>query len=257
MFTHIVLAIILALFVGGATGYIGSLMLSKRMSLIGGPLGHLALPGMAIALRYGFDVSVGAFLFLIFGSSLIWCLQQKTKLPFEAITATVFASSYSIAFLILKKTKVKTILTGDLSQISPNTVLAAAITSVIVFVVARYIYKKMVLISISSDLAETNGVGIKFYNFIYMACIAIVIALSVRIVGGLMTAALVAIPACTSKNISRTLTQYSYTSLVAGAVACTIGILISIIAGIAPGPPIVITSTVMFVASIFMGARSF
>ena len=64
---HLMLALVLGFFVGGIAGYLGSLMLTKRMALVGGALGHLALPGVSLALLYHFDVGLGAFLFLFFG----------------------------------------------------------------------------------------------------------------------------------------------------------------------------------------------
>ena len=97
MITEFLFALIVGLFTGGVSGYVGSLMLTKRISLIGGPLGHLTLPGIAIAFYYGFDVSLGALAFLVFGTSLIWLLHQKTKLPMEAVTATVFSKDRSIS----------------------------------------------------------------------------------------------------------------------------------------------------------------
>ena len=63
----IFLAILMTSSIGAAAGYLGTLMLSKRMSLVGGPLGHLTLPGIALALLCGFDVSIGAFLMLTSG----------------------------------------------------------------------------------------------------------------------------------------------------------------------------------------------
>lgn len=251
MIIKLLLALTIATFIGGIAGYIGSLMLTKRMSLIGGPLGHLTLPGISIAFAYGFDISIGALVFLIFGTALIWLLQQKTKLPFEAITATVFASSLAIAFLILPKKKAGKALLGDISKISPLTVLITVLTTIVIFVVMRYIYKKMILMSISSDLAKTNGVNTKLNNFIYLTCIAITIAFSVRIVGGLMTAAIVAIPACTSKNVSKNLSQYAYLSMLFGVIACAFGVLISTITKLPPGPMIIISNTILFLVSIF------
>ena len=109
----------------------------------------------------------------------------------------------------------------------------------------------MILIRISKDLAKSQGIRIKFLNFIYLTCVGIVVALGVRIVGGLMTAALVAIPACTSKNISSSLLQYSYVSLIVGSISCAIGIFIASIASLPPGPMIIVSSTTLFIISIF------
>lgn len=255
MFLHILFALTIGAFIGGSAGYLGSLMLSKRMSLVAGPLGHLTLPGVAMAFAYGFDVSLGALLFLVFGATLIWILQQKTKLPFEAITATVFASSIATAFLILPKKKSAPALLGDISQISPTTVIVISLTSALIFFVIRHIYKNMVLISISPDLAKTNGINIKMHNLIYLTAIAIVVAFGVRIVGGLMTAAIVAIPACTSKNISNNLIEYSYVSMAAGAISCCFGIFLSLITGLPVGPLIIVSGAAMFVVSIFANSK--
>lgn len=55
------LSLISGAFIGGSAGYLGSLMLSRGMALVAGPLGHLTLPGIALALLWSFDVSLGAF----------------------------------------------------------------------------------------------------------------------------------------------------------------------------------------------------
>ena len=85
-----ILSLITGILIGAVSGYLGTLMLSKRMTLVAGPLGHLTLPGIALALIYGFDVSLGAFPFVILGIVLIWILEIWTKLPMEALTAIVF-----------------------------------------------------------------------------------------------------------------------------------------------------------------------
>ena len=73
-----VLALIMGASLGGAAGYLGTLMLSQRMALVAGPLGHLTLPGIALAMILGFDVSLGAFPFVILGIVFIWLFEMRT-----------------------------------------------------------------------------------------------------------------------------------------------------------------------------------
>jgi len=247
---QLILALIMGAFIGAAAGYIGSLMVTKRMALMGGALGHLTLPGIALALIYSFDVSLGALLFLILGITLIWLFERRTKLPMEALTAVVFASSLAIAFLFLPQEKTAQALIGDISQISPLIVIITVILSLIIFFVTKKIFSKMVLATISEDLAQVEGVNIKKYNLIYLACIALTVALGVRIVGGLLTAALVAIPACTSRNLSKNLFQYSYGGMIAGGLACILGIIGFKFTGIPAGPLIIIASALFFLISL-------
>jgi len=72
MVTNFFEILISGIFVGGVAGYLGSLMLSRKMTIVVDPLSHLALPGVALALIFEKDISLGAFLFLFFGAILIW-----------------------------------------------------------------------------------------------------------------------------------------------------------------------------------------
>lgn len=251
MNTKILLALILSGTIGAIAGYLGSLMLSKRMALMGGALGHLTLPGVALALLYDFDVSVGATLFLAIGVLIIWLLEQKTHLHLEALTAVVFSASLAIAFLFLPKEEIDIALLGDVSQISSITVLVTVIISILLFFTVKKIYASMVLASISSDLAQTSGVNLKLNNALYLICIAVTVALGVRIVGGLMTAALLAIPACTAKNVSRNLSQYTIVSTIVGSLACVLGVIAYAISDVPAGPLIIIASALLFLVSVF------
>lgn len=256
MSSQILLALILSGTIGAIAGYLGSLMLSKRMALMGGALGHLTLPGVALALLYGFDVSIGATLFLAFGVSIIWLLEQKTRPHLEALTAVVFSASLATAFLFLPKEEIDIALLGDVSQITSMTVLVTVIISIALFFTVKKIYSSMVLASISSDLAQTSGVNLKLNNALYLICIAVTVALGVRIVGGLMTAALLAIPACTAKNISSNLSQYTMFSTIAGGLACILGVIAYALSDVPAGPLIIISSALLFLISIFMQQKS-
>ena len=247
---EIILALIMGSFIGAAAGYLGTLMLSKRMSLVAGPLGHLTLPGIALAFLFGFDVSLGAFVIVTLGIALIWWLEIKTKLPMEALTAIVFAVGVAVTFLFLPEEKTIPALIGDVSQISPIVVTISVLLSLLVIFAINRIYKKIILAEISEDIAKSEGVNIKKYNFIYLLCIAIIVSLGVRVVGGLMTAALVAIPACTSKNLSKNIFQYSLGGLIFGGLSCLIGIAVFKFVGIPAGLLIVLSSAFFFLISL-------
>jgi zinc transport system permease protein len=252
---HFFLSLGTGIFIGGVAGYLGSLMVSKRMALVGGALGHLTLPGIALALIYGFDVSLGALPLVVLGIILIWLFEIRTHLPMEALTAVVFASGVAAAFLILPSEKTITALIGDISQVELYGAIVSIILAIIVFFVIRKIFPKMILSNISEDLAKVQGVNVKKYNFIFLASIAIIVALGVKIVGGLLTAALVAIPACAARNLSRNLFQYSYGGMIVGAASCIFGILLFKLTGFPAGPLIILISAFIFLISLAFKPR--
>lgn len=243
------LSITAGIFIGGVAGYLGALMLSKRMALVAGPLGHLTLPGIALALLYGFDVSLGAFPFVILGIILIWLFEMRTKLPMEALTAIVFASGVAIAFLFLPIEQAETALVGNITKVNLAEVIISIILCLLVFFITKKIYSKMVLINISEDLAKAEKINVRKYNFFYLGAIAIVVALGVKVVGGLLTAALVAIPACAARNLSKNLFQYVFLATFFGIISAFLGISLFKLTGLPAGPLIIVTSTLIFLIS--------
>ena len=244
------LSLISGVFIGGAAAYLGTLMLTRRMALAAGPLGHLALPGIALALLWGIDVSIGAFPFVILGVVLIWALELRTKLPTEALTAIVFASGVAVAFLFLPMAQAETALIGDISRAGPwGTALSVAASLGIVLTLRR-VYPQLVLGNISEELAVAEGIPFKRNNLLYLLLIALIVALGVKMVGGLLTAALVAIPPAAARNVGRNLKQYTLGAIIFGVVSSALGIVISELTGLPAGPLIVVASTVIFLLTL-------
>ncbi len=255
MDTQFILSLITAVFIGGAAGYLGSLMLSKRMALVGGPLGHLALPGAALALLYSFNVFWGALGTIIIGAVIIWLLEIKTKLPMEALTGLVFAAGVALSFLILPVSQAEEVLLGDIAKINLTDTILAVVLGTIALLVIKKIYQKMILSGISEDLARAEGVNVKKYNLIYLASIALIVALEVKIVGGLLTVAMLVIPASASSNFSRTLSVYSFGALIIGIISAVFGILLFKLIALPAGPLIILSETLIFLISLFFKPR--
>jgi ABC-type Mn2+/Zn2+ transport system permease subunit len=244
------LSLIAGVSIGASAGYLGSLMLSRRMALVAGPLGHLTLPGIALALLWGFDVSLGAFPFVILGVVLIWLLEMRTKLPMEALTALVFASGVAIAFLFLPIDQAEAALIGDISRAGlADTVFTVAASAAIV-VAVKLSYSKLVLGNISEELAAAEQIDVRRYNLLYLLLIAVIVALGVKMVGGLLTAALVAIPPAAARNAGKNLRQYTLGSTAIGAVSAAIGIVLFQLTGFPAGPLIVLVSAAFFVVTL-------
>lgn len=246
---QLLLSLIVGIFVGGVSAYLGTTMLSKRMTLVAGPLGHLTLPGIALALIYGFDISLGAFPFVILGIIFIWLFEMRTKLPMEALTAVVFASGVAIAFIFLPVEQAEAALVGNILDVNIWDTTISVILIIFLFLVIKKIYPKLILINISEDLAKSQGVNVKKYNLVYLLLIAIVVALGAKIVGGLLTAALTAIPACSARNISQNISQFVFGAILIGVASSIFGIILAEYSGFPAGPLIILANATIFVIS--------
>ncbi len=197
------LSLMVGAFVGGAAGYLGSLMVTRKMALVGDALGHVALPGMGLALLLKVDVTLGAFVFLALGILLIWRLGEKTSLSSETVVGIVFVSSLAMGFLIVPEPELLESLIGDIGKVSFPWALVSVGVSIGVAILVNRIYPGMMLMSISVDLASVEGIAATRYNLIYLAAIALIVSIGVKVTGSLLVGALVIIPPATARMISR------------------------------------------------------
>src|SRR5436309_14088113 len=92
----VVYAIVAGLFAGLASGYMGSLMVAKRMALVGDVLSHVALPGIALGILLDFNPFLGAFAFLLAAVGATWYIERSTRLPLDAVTGAMFVLALAL-----------------------------------------------------------------------------------------------------------------------------------------------------------------
>ncbi|TSC90556.1 MAG: ABC-3 protein [Parcubacteria group bacterium Gr01-1014_2] len=238
--------------VGAAAGYLGSIMVLRRLALAGDVLSHVALPGIGIALVYNLNPFLLAFIFLFTASWLIWVLEKKTQLPTEALIGILFVASLAIGAMIIPDLeKLGEALFGDISQIGIFDATLAILLSAFVFVIGSKIYKGLVLGTISEDLAIANGVKLRKINLLFLILVSAVVALGVKVVGTLLMGALIIVSATAAKNLSHSISRYVSLSTIFGLVTAPSGLLIAKTYELPPGPIIILVGIGIFLLSLF------
>ncbi|WXG43739.1 MAG: metal ABC transporter permease [Promethearchaeati archaeon SRVP18_Atabeyarchaeia-1] len=243
-------SLVIGIFVGLAAGYLGSLMVLKKMALVGDAMSHVALPGLGLGIMFNFDRYLGAFAVLFVAAIIVWYLGRVTKLSYEALIGTLFTTALAVGVLMIPQFDLLEALFGDISSVNSFDVTLAIIVSVVAIVLTRVIYKSMILGMISEELAISKGVKIARINLLYLLLVSAVVALGIRITGTLLVGFLVVVPAVTAKNLS--LSSFRYAALSAiFAVTCSLaGILLSSYLGVPPGPMVVLSGLALFLASV-------
>ncbi|OHB16619.1 MAG: hypothetical protein A2913_00245 [Parcubacteria group bacterium RIFCSPLOWO2_01_FULL_40_65] len=245
-------SLITAGIVGAAAGYLGSIMVLRRLALAGDVLSHVALPGIGIALIYDLSPFLLAFIFLFAASWIIWVLEKKTKLSTESLIGILFVASLAVGVMIIPELeKLGEAFFGDISQINIFDAGLAIILSILVFTIGAKIYKGLVLGTISEDLAVANGVKLRRINLLFLFLVAAVVALGVKVVGTLLMGALIIVSATAAKNLSRSITGYASLSTFFGLITAPSGLLIARAYELPPGPMIILVGIGIFLLSLF------
>ena len=221
-------------------------MISKRMALVGDALSHVALPGLALGILFGFYPFIGAFAFLATSAIVTWQLQKSTELPVESIIGVIFVLALAVGILITPQIDLLEALFGDVSSVTVADVLMTVLVSVLVVVVLRAIYDKVALGMISRELAVSNRINVDRINLIYLLLVSTIVALGIKEVGTLLVGAVVIVPAAAARNISSGLRRFSLLSGIFGIISAVVGVVASGLFALPAGPLVVLAGAALF-----------
>jgi len=233
-------------FVGFAAGYLGSIMISKRMALVGDALSHVALPGLALGILFGFNPFLGAFAFLAVTAVITWYLQKSTVLPVESIIGVLFVLALAIGILITPQVDLLEALFGNVTTVTTSDVIATSVISVLVVLLLRTIYSKLALTMISRELAVSSRINVDGINLLYLLLVSTVVAVGIKEVGTLLVGAVVIVPAAAARNLSSSLSRFSLLSGLFGVISAVAGVVISGYLALPAGPVVVLAGAALF-----------
>lgn len=239
-------SLVVGAFVGFASGYIGSIMVSKRMALVGDALSHVALPGLALGLLLNFNPFIGAFAFLALTAVITWYVQRSSALPAEAVIGVLFVLALAVGILITPQVDLLEALFGNVSAVTPIDAVVTAIVSAVVIVAVRATYSGLALSMVSRELAISKGVKVERINLIYLLLVVAVVAVGIKEVGTLLVGAVVIVPAAAARNVSSTLSGYALLSASIGVACALIGVVLSSYVNVPAGPLVVVIGSLVF-----------
>lgn len=257
MLEEIIFSLIVGAAVGLAAGYLGSIMVLEKMALVGDALSHVALPGLALGVLYNFNPLLGGFIFLFVSAVLVWHVGRVTQLSFETLVGAAFTLALAIGILLFGDNldALEAALFGDIAQVGLISAVVAVFISFVVIVLTRLIYHRIVLGLISEELAVSRGIKIGRINLLYLLLVSLTVAVGIQITGTLLVGFLVVTPAAAARTISGNLSRYLKLSALFGAISAISGILLSSYLNTLPGPLVVISGVVIFVAVVIVKWR--
>jgi len=257
MTTDFVFLIFIGALAGAASGYLGSYMVLKRMSLVGDALSHVALPGMAIAITLSINPMLGALVALFIAILGIWYLGEKSEIYPEALVGIFFTASLAVGILITPEPELLEALFGDIEKVTRVDGILVIAASILIFFVTRSISKKLTVGIISEDLAKSGGINVSRINLIYLLLVGLVIALGVKFLGTLLTGALVIVPAAAAKNIAKSIGSFQLLSSLAGFASVGLGIILAKVLSFPSGPTVVLVAILLFIVSYLFKERAY
>ncbi len=222
-------ALIGGLLIGVTAPLMGLFLVLRRLSMIGDTLSHVSIAGVALGFLIGvYPIAVG-LLFAIAASFAIEKLRKAYKTYAELSIAIIMSGGVALASLLFTMGKgfnnnVNSYLFGSIYTLNNTDLYVIGGVTIIVLAAIRLQVKELFLITFDEDAAAVSGLPVKFYNVMISVLTALIISVSIKIVGALLVSALLTIPAACSLIIARSFRQSVITVVIIGELAVIIGL---------------------------------
>ncbi len=205
IFLFLLAPFVASLILTGIHAYLGVHVVERGVIFVDLALAQIAALGATVAIVVGIDphgrgsywISL-AFTFL--GAAIFaFARTRRGHIPQEAFIGIAYSVASAMAILLMSKATgetehLKDMLVGNILAVSWPEVRKTAILYALVGVFHYVFRKKFLLISMNHEKAETLGVSVRFWDFLFYASFGFVVTSSVAIAGVLLVFCYLIVP---------------------------------------------------------------
>lgn len=235
-------------------GLLGNFVLWNKMSYFGDSLSHTTLLGISLALMINAPPMLGAFIIAVIFALIFKSLNKKYDN--DTILGILAYSGLALSMIVISNMKNVRIdligyLFGDILTITKHDIVIIYSLCLIVSIWLKIYWKSLILAVIDKNLAKLQSKNIDLVEFQLILFFAVIVVISVKLVGILLITALLIIPSATSKNLSISPFQMLCLSMLFGILSVIIGVFSSLLIDTPSGPSIIVISLIFFIISLF------
>jgi ABC-type Mn2+/Zn2+ transport system permease subunit len=244
-------ALLAGIVIGGLCGAIGVFVVLRRMSYIGHGLAHSVIGGVAVAVVLDVDMYWGAATATLLSAVLIDRIARRRGLHADAAIGIVTTAMFAIGVAVISVTlavrvNLESLLFGNVLGLRySDVILAVAIAAVVAALLVAF-YKSLVFVLFDPTVASAQGVRVAVTETVFNLLICGVVVASVRVLGVLLIAAAVVVPAAFARLLCTSFNRMFAVSTVTGSVVGVVGLYLSYHWDVPSGPAIVLTGTALF-----------
>ncbi len=142
------------------------------------------------------------------------------------------------------------LLFGDVLSVSRGDVIVVWIGAAAVIAILAFLWRDLIAISVHEDLARAEGVKVARVELGFILLIALMTAISMKIVGLMLITAMLVIPAAAARRLSSTPERMAVISAALAGVSVIGGLLLSAFADTISGPSVVVAAGLLFVLTL-------
>jgi zinc/manganese transport system permease protein len=228
------------------------LITQMNISSIGFTMSHAAFAGGAVGVFFGFPMMITAILLSLFTALVMGPLSYRSRMHVDTTLGVLFGTMMAVAifFIALMQSsghgfEAGALLYGNVISLYREEIYALALITIMIIILVFLFLKEITAITFHRKMAEISGIRVQPVYYLFLILIAVMVALCLPIVGGLLLYVWLVTPAAIAYQFCPTIRQMF---LLAPGVAAVIS-LAGAFTGVAYDLPVGPLTGVLFTAA--------
>ena len=219
---------------------VGFFLVQRRLSLVGDGIGHVAFAGVALGYLLDLPLVLTALVVSVLGGLAIeWIRARRTAAGDQAL-ALVFYTGIAGGIVLVSAAGALNVnlfqfLFGSILTVTRTDLALIAGLGAAALAIVALLYRPLVAVVVDEEGARVARLPVGTLNTLTAALAAVTIALSMRVVGILLIAALMVLPVIAASRVAWSLRSTMLLSMGLGLASVLAGITIAYYADLPPG----------------------
>lgn len=251
-------ALVAGVLISLCAALLGVPLVLRRLSFIGDGLSHVAFGAMAVAGVMNFADTMALSLPVTIAAALILMRSGRgAKTGGDAMLAMLSVGAMAAGYLMMNLKPSSSNVSGDVCTTLFGSVSILTLTtfdmwisvglSLAVCVLWLFSYHHVFDMTFDEAYAQASGASVTLFNTLTAVVVAVVIVVSMRLVGTLLVSSLLVVPAVAAMKVAKSFRAVCAVAAVFTVVCSLSGILIAVVAGTPVGSTIVAADIVMYI----------
>ena len=252
----------LAFAVGAVVGVVapavGFFLVERRQSLVGDGLGHVAFAGVAAGYLLGVSPVLSALCFAVVGALAIEWLRTRGGTAGDQALALVFYTGIALGVVLVSSADRLDVglfqfLFGSILTVTWTDLWTVVALGGLTLVTVVVLYRGLVAVALDDEASRVAGAPVGLLNAVVAVLAALVVGISMQIVGILLIAALMVLPVIAAQRVAWSLRSTLALALLVGLASVLAGLTGSYYGDLPPGGTIVLAAAALALAGSLVG----
>lgn len=253
------------------SGVLGTFVVQRGLAFLGDGLAHAAFGGIALGAFVAATLGNGLLLeqpllvavpfTLVAALGIAW-VRDRTDLSSDVAIGVFFAVSVALGVLFISiippernVVDVWHLLFGSILAVGKSDLIAILLVSGLSLALLLGIWPRLAYATFDAELAQTDGVRVGALEYLLFAVAALVVVVSAQVIGIVLIAAYLVIPAATARLLSRSLFSMTVLAILVGLASTVAGLILSFLVDIPTGSTVILTQAALFLTAISLARK--